>query len=123
VTKTKTKTTISNRLGVKPGDIYSATFGYDEVRVAFYQVVRVTAAKAELLPIGATEVGGGVIPDSSRVREWDVLIGVNPEDTKRTKLCTVGVGYDGQPSIVLRAGQYWAHQWRGRPEYQSERQW
>lgn len=112
--------TQTNRYGVKPGDIYSASFGYDETHVCFYQVVRVTTAKAELLPIGATHAAGGVVPDPETVRAWDVLIGVNREDTKRTKLCTVGVGYKGQPSIVLRSGQHWAHQWDGKPEYQSD---
>ena len=111
---------ITNKFGVKPGDIYSTSWGYDETHVNFYQVTRVTAAKAELLPIGATSVAGGVVPNPNHVRTWDVLTGINSEDPKRTKLCSVGSGYQGKPSIVLRGGRHWAYKWDGKPEYQSD---
>jgi hypothetical protein len=111
---------ITNRYGVTPGDIYSTSWGYDETHVNFYQVVRVTAAKAEVLPIGATHVKGGVVPNPDAARAWDVLIGVTRESPDQTKLCSVRLGYQGKPSIVLRGGQHWAYQWDGKPEYQSD---
>lgn len=111
---------IINKFGVKPGDIYSASFGYDETHVCFYQVVRVTATKAEVAPIGQKQAAGGVVPNPDASRAWDVLIGVTRESASDTKLCAVRTGYQGKPTIVLRAGQHWAYQWDGKPEYQSD---
>lgn len=114
---------VQNKYGVEVGDIYYASWGYDETRVNYYKVVRVTATKAEIAPIAGKAVGStGIDPNSDVVRDWDVLIGVNRESAKKTKLCSVKAGYRGEPSIVLRGGQYWAYPWDGRTQYQSDPQ-
>jgi hypothetical protein len=95
------------------GDLFAAHYGYDETHYNFYRVVRVTATKAEVLPVRATYVQQGgpseTVTAGYEPADYDVLIGVNRGDVKRTKLCTVKEGYKGQPTIVLRSGQHWAH--------------
>lgn len=110
----------ANKYGVKVGDIFYASWGYDETHVNFYEVVRVTTAKAEIAPIAGAWADNqyrGVVP-ARQVRDYDVLIRVNREDAKKTKLCTVIPGTS--PSIVLRGGQYTAYLWDGKPKHQTD---
>ena len=108
-----TVTSAVNKYGVEVGDLFACHWGYDQSNWNFYRVVRVTATKAEVTPVKRVlvesdgpndKVTGGHEP-----AEYDVLVGIGREDTKRTKLCTVKTGYKGQPTLVLRSGQYWAN--------------
>jgi len=115
-----TQTQTTNKFGVKVGDIYSCTWGYDETHVNFYEVVRVTATKAEVQPIWAETVleqgpmGNTVVAKVGTAKDWDVLIRVNREDVVKSKLCTVKSGWKGSPTIVLQSGRHWAHLWDGK---------
>jgi hypothetical protein len=118
-----TQTKVRNKYGVEVGDYFYTSWGYDQTNVDFYKVVRVTATKAELLPVyGRTADTEGqyehVVP-SDTPREYDVLTGINRDSVKRTKLCTVKDGWRGEPTIVLRSGEHWAHKWDGTPKYQT----
>jgi hypothetical protein len=117
---TEIQTPTVNKFGVQPGDIYVCQWGYDETRNSFYEVVRVTATKAEVRPIGARREGSFVLPDPTWTREFDVLIRVDREDAVKTKLCTTKAGWKpGGATIVLRSGQYWAQRWDGAAQYQT----
>jgi len=128
MTATSTTSEVINRFGVAKGDIFYCSWGYDQTNVNFYLVTRVTAAKAEVVPIGAKCVeangpgGNKVVAYPDHIREWDVLLGIDREDERRSKLCTVTAGYQGEPSIVLcsRGGRYWARRWEGRPTYVTD---
>jgi hypothetical protein len=116
--------TLTEELGVKPGDVYVSTWGYDQTNVDFYEVVRVTASKAELRPIGSCadvdSVGNyAVVPNRTYEREYDVILNIDRGDAKRTKLCTVKRGWRGEASIVLESGRHWAHRWDGRSMYET----
>lgn len=119
MTQTKTE-----RLGIKPGDFFSCSWGYDQTQVNFYRVVRVTASKAEIEPVGCQHVEDPmdfherVVP-STVVRDWDVLLGIERSDDRKSKLCTVKDGYKGRATIVLQSGRHWAYPWSGKPQYQT----
>jgi len=104
---------VTNKYGVEVGDLFAAHWGYDETHVNFYRVVRVTATKAEVVPVVKSYVGSGgpseTVTAGYEEAAYDVLIGINRDDVKRTKLCTVKSGYKGQPTLVLRSGQHWAY--------------
>jgi len=123
---------VENKYGVKVGDYFYTSWGYDQTNVDFYKVVRVTATKAELLPVYGRNVDNAgeawqehasgayehVVP-SDTPREFDVLTGINRDSVKRTKLCTVKEGYRGEATVVLRSGEHWARKWDGTPKYQT----
>lgn len=116
--------TLTEELGIKPGDIFYNSWGYDQTNVDFYEVVRVTACKAEIRPIGLLcESNAGphdnVVPNRTVTREWDTILNIERDDERKTKLCTVKRGWRGEPSIVLESGHHWASRWDGRPKYQT----
>jgi hypothetical protein len=120
-----TQTQTPNKFGVKPGDIFYCSWGYDQTNIDWYEVVRVTATKAEVRPIGSRTVDSEshtnrVVPNTDHTREYDVLIQVERDDVVKTKLCTVKNGYKGGATIVLRSGHYWAYQWDGTPKYETD---
>jgi hypothetical protein len=118
-----TKTQTPNKFGVKPGDIFECSWGYDQTQNDFYEVVRVTATKAEVRPIGSKLVDGEgwrVVPNPDHTREYDVLIQVERTDVVKTKLCTVKAGWKGGATIVLRSGHYWARPWDGTPSRETD---
>lgn len=111
-----------NKYGVKPGEIYYCSWGYDQTQVEFYLVVRVTPSKAEIVPIVGTTVeeggrgGNRVVANSEYVtREWDVLTGIDTrrDPSRPSKLCTVTTGRLSKPELVLESGQHWAQRWEG----------
>ena len=108
-----------NKYGVAPGDIFYESWGYDQTNVNFYQVIRVTASKAEILPIGSRVVDGRVVAEPSYIMPYDVLINVNRSDERKSKLCSIRKGYQGAPRIVLESGRYWADPWDGRSLYET----
>ena len=119
--------TLTERLGVKPGDIYTNSWGYDQTNIDFYKVVRVTATKAEIVPIGAIRLEDDgtrgtmnkLVPNPDYVREYDVILRIERSDEKKSKLCKV----KGRPDnvyIVLESGRHWASPWDGKPEYETD---
>lgn len=115
------------KTAVQVGDVFVATFGYDETHRCFYEVVRVTKCKAEIAPIcsGLVEANGPagnkVVAMPGTRRTFDVLINVGVNDyTHTTKLCKVTTGYKGEVALVLEAGRYWAHPWYGEALYETD---
>jgi hypothetical protein len=113
-----------NKFGVKPGDIFECSWGYDQTNVDFYIVERVTASKAEIRPIGSRTIESEsftnrVVPNPDYTREYDVILRIERSDAKKTKLCTVKDGWKGA-TIVLKSGQHWARPWDGKPSYETD---
>ncbi len=56
-----------NIYGVKAGDVFVESWGYDQTNVDFYQVTGTTAKMVEIKPIAGKQVGEGhsarVVPD------------------------------------------------------------
>lgn len=119
--------TLTQALGIKRGDIYVNSWGYDQTNVDFYEVVRVTASKVELRPIGALDDSGdgphdSLVPCRTYTREYDVILGIDRGDKCKSRLCAISVHtYGGQlsHSVVLRSGEHWASRWDGRRMYQT----
>jgi hypothetical protein len=113
---------VTNKHGVEPGDIFYCSWGYDQTNVYWYEVVRVTAAKAEVRPIGGhrDRDTDRVVPNPAFTREFDGLIEVERDDLVKTKLCTTKSGWKGGATIVLRSGRYFAYKWDGTPQYETD---
>lgn len=108
---------MENNFGVEPGQIFYCSWGYDQTNINFYEVVRVTATKAEIQPIASGGVGyQKVVARPGVVREWDVLIDLPAKSGGMTKLCKVV----DKNTIVLRSGHYWAHRYDGSPKYETD---
>lgn len=121
--------TTTNEFGVNVGDIFYTSWGYDQTNVNYYKVIRVTAKSAEVVPIGSHIVeahgpgGNQIEPNPDYVCEWDVLIGVNRGDEKKSKLCKVKSGYQGEATIVLESGRHWAYRYKGGTQYETDSMW
>lgn len=119
-TDNMTKTETANKFGVKAGDIFYCSWGYDQTNVYFYEVARVTATKAEMRPIGGHRTDAGKVPNPDYTREYDVLIDVDRSDDVKSKLCTVKTGYSGRATVVLHSGRYFAYPYEGKAMYETE---
>lgn len=118
--------TLTQALGISRGDIYVNSWGYDQTNVDFYEVVRITASKVELLPIGARNdsdsMHDSLVPNRGVTREWDVCLGVDRSDERKSRLCAIRVHTHGgelRHYIVLRSGDHWASRWSGSRMYQT----
>jgi hypothetical protein len=119
-------TTTETETAVQAGQIFVNTWGYDQTNTDFYEVVRVTPSgkSAEVKPIGSRAVesngpaGNRVVPDRRFTREWDVILGIERDDKKRTKTCKI----DQWGNLVLRSkgGRHTAARWDGRPMYETD---
>lgn len=120
------KVTVAELLGVKVGDIFYNSWGYDQTNIDFYKVTRITRTKVELLAIGARCEGSSghynaLVPDPTTVRTWDVIIASNRDNPGGVrKLCALRAGYRGEPTAVLRSGEHWATRWSGRLMYETD---
>lgn len=115
-----------NKYGVKVGDVFYASWGYDETHVNFYQVVRVTTAAAEVVPVVSEAVerngcyGDQVVP-TNLVKDWDVLIRVSREDARKSKLCKFkGYSTPERPVLVLSKDHAAYPHAAGRQYYQTD---
>lgn len=96
------------------GTIVHVTWGYDQTNQNYYHVDRVTPHKVELRPIGQTRVDDWhVEPDATITRDWDVLLGIDRDDAKRTRLCTV------RPDGTVKVGRHSAFVWGGHANHQT----
>ena len=108
-----TAAAVSNR-PVQAGDIFEASWGYDQTNIDYYLVQSVTASgkSVRLVKIGQTltdqggRFGDHVIPDPSRVLSTPTLH-------------RIGTGWRGQPSIKVRDWGVWASPWSGGSRYQT----
>jgi hypothetical protein len=95
---------------VQAGDIFSASWGYDQTNVDFYLVQSVTSSgkSVRLVKIGQTRIEGDrVVPNPDRI--------LGTPEVHR-----IGKGYHGQPSIKVRPWGVWAWPWDGTSHYQTD---
>lgn len=118
----RTKTAMPNPvdLGIKVGDIFETSWGYDQTNVNFYEVVGLTGASVKIRPIekrivqGNGPGGNQVVPVPGAYHDRDVLIGHGKaEVTKR-----IQTGYRGAPGFSLEHS--WASKWDGQPVYETD---
>lgn len=116
----KAKPEVKNKAGVKIGDIFYASWGYDQTNVDWYQVVDVTASGCYILPIGARRVGyDTVMPIKNDFGDRDVLLDANNKLSKKGVFKRTQVsGYDGE--VYLRLSSFaFARPWNGKPKYET----
>lgn len=108
--------------GVKPGDVFVESWGYDQTNVDFYVVTRVTQSSVYLKPCGARPVGEGMstrlVPDPSKVGEFRCAreerigkVNARGEVVKRVK-----AGWQGEPWLKLTSYSG-ASLWDGERSY------
>lgn len=115
-------------MGINVGDVFYNSWGYDQTNVDFYEVVRCTEKMVEVKPIQSRVVDSGaynqsVEPVRGSYRDFDVIIDTGrsspygkPE--RSTKMCRVGPGYQGRPTITLNdSHSAWAYE--GKPLHES----
>jgi hypothetical protein len=103
-------------LGVAVGDIFYASWGYDQTNVNFYEVVGLTGASVKIRPIHGAPAGTGdsVVPAPGSYHDRDVLLGMGKaEGTKR-----IQGGYQGAPGFSIGSSA-WASKWDGTPIYKT----
>jgi hypothetical protein len=112
-------------LGVKVGDIFYASWGYDQTNVDFFEVVGVTAKSVKIVRTAQSVVTGdgtpneGVVPRKGSFHSHGNGLAGDPNDygndpvTKR-----VQAGYQGRPRITLNTYAS-AYLWDGTPKYQT----
>jgi len=75
----------------KVGDVFYASWGYDQTNIDFYKIVELKGkTMAKLVPIGAKTVSSNppqemVVANPDYIREWDVLLGVERSDEDKGK--------------------------------------
>lgn len=120
-------TTEPNVLGVKVGDFFYASWGYDQTNVDFYKVVGLTAKCVKIVKVGnktvstdsySTKVvpGGDVKGAWIRVPEgWSEY---DKDATPPVQTKKVTLGYQGRPRLAWTsyADLYF---WDGTPQYQT----
>lgn len=103
-------------LGVKVGDIFYSSWGYDQTNIDFYEVVGLTGASVKIRPIDKQTVGNPYAPQVQVVPIPGAYIG-DVVMTKRIK-----DGYQGRPAISISSYQG-AWLWDGTPKYQTGSGW
>lgn len=106
---TETKKETVNKYGVKVGDLFACSWGYDQTNYNFYQVTEINGSEfVTVRPIAENYIGHScqddiIKPARDQFLENDVLIN---GDKKR---CKVKLSYYSKcPQIVLQSGYYWA---------------
>jgi hypothetical protein len=102
-------------LGVKVGDIFYSSWGYDQTNVEFYEVVRLTGASVVVREV-AQQVERSSPPQDYVVPVPGDYIG--PEMTKRIQ----NGGPDGKHYFTVNSSAS-AWLWDGRPKYQTSFGW
>lgn len=116
----KATSQVKNKAGVKVGDIFYASWGYDQTNVDWYQVVDVTASGCYILPIGSKRVGfDTVMPVKNDFGDRDVLLDANNKISKKGVFKrTLVSGYDGE--VYLRLSSFaFARPWNGKAKYET----
>ncbi len=109
--------TLVEQLGVKVGDIFSSSWGWEQTNVDFYQVVGLTAASVKVRRIEARSVAmtgnmsGQVVAAPGRFLEHAPVL------TKRLKSYT---DRSGEVRVYFKQSSYAdAYLWSGEPLYNS----
>lgn len=121
----KTVPEVKNKYGVKVGDIFYASWGYDQTNVDYFQVIRVTESGAYFRPIGqklvkSSEYGHEEVMPAKNMWDdsWNPFMKGNPKGSFKK----IQVYRDGEPYIHL-ASYTNGHPWKGRPNYQTAIGW
>lgn len=106
----KTEPTLTS--GVKKGDIFVSSWGYEQTNIDFYEVVAVTKTgkSVKIAKMNKKYLG----KDSGGTQE-KVMPGQVVEEPMVRR---VGKGYKGVPSIKIN-DYSWANLWDGNPEYET----
>jgi len=109
---------VINEYGVKVGDVFHMSWGYDQTNNDFFQVVEVTAKKArvvEVSPSYQTNWATGMAEDRTLTyKEGEMLPRVKNsfwiKDNEKGELKTIRDYSQNKehPEIVIRSGHYWA---------------
>jgi hypothetical protein len=124
---TDTNTPVKTDIAV--GDVFYASWGYDETHINFYQVVRVTPAGAEIVPVVSEAVeqngpGGDRVVPTSLVKDWDVLLRIERSDARKSKVVRRKAYSVGKsPVLTLRNGYTAYLHEAGRTYYQTDPRW
>ena len=116
----KAKPEVKNKAGVKVGDIFYTSWGYDQTNVDWYQVVDVTESGCYILPIGSKKVGfDTVMPVKNDFGDRDILLDANNKLSKKGVFKRTQVrGYDGE--VYLRLSIFaFARPWNGKAKYET----
>lgn len=116
--KAEAKAEAVNEYGVKVGDVFHMSWGYDQTNNDFFQVVAVTAKKArivEVCPPYKTNWATGMAEDRTLTyKEGEMLPRVERsywiEDNEKGDLKSIkDYSKDGtHPEIIIKSGHYWA---------------
>lgn len=100
---------------VRFGDIFVASWGYDQTNVNFYQVIKVRGSMVDLREIGhqvVTGTGGNMSANVTAVPN-EFLRDASKTITKRVST------YDNGKTVYLSFQHSNAHPWDGKPRYSS----
>lgn len=114
-------------MGIKVGDIFYSSWGYDQTNIDYYLVVRTTQSMVEVMPINSKIesvphfTSQNVVPDPNSYRDFDVRLETGRsspygQPERSTKMCKVRDGYGGRPTIILNSRSHaYAYPWEGSP--------
>lgn len=105
-------------LGIKVGDIFYASWGYDQTQVNFYEVVGLTGASVRVRQVAQRDVSSGSNPHSEMVPVPGSYIPTRVNNTEHDVLTKRLVGDAGWPAIKITESQY-CILWDGKPKYQT----
>lgn len=114
--------TIQNKAGVKVGDVFYTSWGYDQTNVDFYQVVAITEGGCYIRPIGggidekkSYRGADYVYPILNKWNSRDSFINDSPKGVfKKTNVSR----YDNAPYIKLASFAY-GHLYKGGSIYET----
>ena len=108
--------------GVKVGDVFVESWGYDQTNIDYYEVVRLMPQSVELIHIPAKTVGEGerlrLIPDVGARHELRQFNG-QPDKSHRwgaSFIKRVAAGYDNKPSVRLTSFSH-GYLWDGESSH------
>lgn len=108
--QSKTVQVIKNKAGVKVGDVFYTSWGYDQTNVDFYQVIAITEGGCYIRPIGggidekkSYRGADYVYPILNKWNSRDSFINDSPKGVFKK---TVVSKYDGSPHIKLASFAY-----------------
>lgn len=102
---------VENVHGVKVGDIYYTSWGYDMTIINFFQVIGVTAKRAKLKEIGSKIVEGSAGYSGK-------VIPVKDSFKENAKIITTGtISVDGKSTNLKNCDGHMGYEYEDRPLY------
>lgn len=114
-------------LGIKVGDFFVSSWGYDQTNIDFYKVVGVTAKCVKIQKVNTRvtadhfsqdEVEPGWEPVKGHWVRRDGVSTYDPEAPAPVMLKRVQSGYKGAPTLTMTSYSI-AQLWDGKPQYQT----